>query len=195
MHEILDASTGGFLRFAALQGLVAPSSEVPTSAWYAAKLVASLHEDCGPCAQLVVTMAERDGVPAATLRAVLAADRTALDGDTRIAYDYAVATLERGTYRRYGTRAGSLALGSARTRRDRVDDVRLTNVPGGKVRTRSRSRVACASRLAARRSMSPLTARWARSNHPDQASWCLPKTRWPCRFPLLCLAQTIALGE
>jgi hypothetical protein len=39
-----------------------------------AKIVAAVTEDCGPCTQLAVTMAERDGLSAETLRAIVAED-------------------------------------------------------------------------------------------------------------------------
>jgi hypothetical protein len=44
----------------------------------AAKLVGAFAENCGPCTQLVVDMAQRDGVAAQTLRGVLQNDAGAI---------------------------------------------------------------------------------------------------------------------
>jgi hypothetical protein len=62
---------------------------------FAAKLAGTLAEDCGPCVQLMVTMAERGGVPADTLRAVLRGDDTALDADVLLSVRFARASLAR----------------------------------------------------------------------------------------------------
>src|SRR5215471_1856370 len=49
--------------------------DLPIDAWCAAGITAVRHEDCGPCTQLGVLMAERAGVSPAVLRAVLADNR------------------------------------------------------------------------------------------------------------------------
>jgi uncharacterized lipoprotein YbaY len=66
---------------------------VPREAWYAAGLAAVLSEDCGPCTQLTITMAEREGVAAATLRAIVAGDLRAIPDDAVLAYRFAQASL------------------------------------------------------------------------------------------------------
>jgi hypothetical protein len=71
IREIAAASPSGFVRFALATMLGDGRSGVPIDAWYAVKLVAIRHEDCGPCTQLVVRMAEEEGVPVETIRAVL----------------------------------------------------------------------------------------------------------------------------
>jgi len=67
--------------------------DVPLAAWCAALLTTVMAEDCGPCTQLGVTLAERAGVDPAVLRAVLARDLKALPEDVALAVRFAEATL------------------------------------------------------------------------------------------------------
>jgi hypothetical protein len=94
-REMFEASPRAFFRFARVSGLAAHREGVPIEAWYAAKLVATLSEDCGPCTQLVVTMAERDGVNPATLRAIVAGDEAAISADAALGFHFAKTVLER----------------------------------------------------------------------------------------------------
>jgi hypothetical protein len=50
-------------------------------------------EDCGPCTQLVVTRAEREGVAPATLKAILAGDERAMPPDAALGFRFAQAVL------------------------------------------------------------------------------------------------------
>ena len=50
-------------------------------------------EDCGPCTQLVIDMAQRNGVDPAILRAIVARDVTAMSFDVALAFRFAEATL------------------------------------------------------------------------------------------------------
>jgi len=67
--------------------------DVPLEAWCAAGITAVRHEDCGPCTQLAVTMAERAGVSLEVLRAVLADDPRAMPQDAALAWRFTRATL------------------------------------------------------------------------------------------------------
>src|SRR5262249_15255409 len=69
--------------------------DVPREPWYAAALVGVLAEDCGPCTQLGITMAEREGVNPDTLRAIVAGDLRAMPDDVVVAYRFAKASLAR----------------------------------------------------------------------------------------------------
>jgi hypothetical protein len=120
-RDILGASLGAFWRFSRILGVASYRKDVPRDAWYAAKIAAALSEDCGPCTQLVVTMAERDGVSAANLRAILAADEQAMTPDATLGFRFAQSvvcrqlaeadTLRAEILRRWGRRAlVSLAL-------------------------------------------------------------------------------------
>ena len=94
MHEILDTSLPAFLRFGAMEGLAKHREEVPVDAWYAAKLVAAISEDCGPCTQLVVDMAEAEGVAPDLLAALVSGDVASMDADTALGYRFATASLD-----------------------------------------------------------------------------------------------------
>jgi len=93
MREMLDTSFTGFRRFAPLAKMAAHREDVPLDAWYAAKIAALLAEDCGPCTQLVVNMAERDGVSAPVLRGILAGDEKAMGADALLGLRFAHAVL------------------------------------------------------------------------------------------------------
>lgn len=88
-RAVLRASTRGFRRFAALFDLAAYREGVPVEAWYAAKWAAVRQEDCGPCLQLLVTMAQRDGVSAPLLRALWAEDDAAMGAEVSHVYRWA----------------------------------------------------------------------------------------------------------
>jgi hypothetical protein len=77
-RDILAADRRAFMKFAKLLGLSRYRKDVPRDAWYAAKITATLAEDCGPCTQLNVTMAERDGVAPDVLRAIVTGDERAM---------------------------------------------------------------------------------------------------------------------
>jgi hypothetical protein len=94
-REILDADLGAIWHVSQIGKAADYRKGVPLDAWYAAKIVAALSEDCGPCTQLVVTMAERAGVPPATLRAILAGDDRTMTPDSTIGFRFAHAVIRR----------------------------------------------------------------------------------------------------
>lgn len=125
-HRMLRVSRGAFLRFALFSRFAQVREAVPAAPWFAARIAASLFEDCGPCTQLVVRMAEEAGVDAGLLRAIVSGDDAALDDETLLALRFARAVLTRATdcaflhdeaLRRWGERGVvSLALIIANTR-------------------------------------------------------------------------------
>lgn len=98
-REIMDGGLGAILQFSKAAKLSEYRSGVPLEAWYAAKVATIFADDCGPCTQLVVKMAERDGVKAETLRAVLAGNVEKLGPDAALAYQFARAVHERDIQR------------------------------------------------------------------------------------------------
>ena len=58
--------------------------DLTIEAWCGTRITAVRHEDCGPCTQLAVTMAERAGVSPAVLRAVLADNPDAMPPDVAL---------------------------------------------------------------------------------------------------------------
>lgn len=93
LHEVLDTDPEALLRFSKVMGLSRYRKRVSRDAWYAAKLAGTLGEDCGPCTQLVVTMAEREGVAPAVIRAVLAGEEAGMSEDARLGWRFARAAL------------------------------------------------------------------------------------------------------
>jgi hypothetical protein len=91
--ELLETSGMAFMHYALMGMPAAYRKDVPRDAWYAVKMVAARQEDCGPCLQLVMNMAEREGVPAAVRRAVWARDEAAMSEDVRLAWRYAEAAM------------------------------------------------------------------------------------------------------
>jgi hypothetical protein len=93
MHELIDASPRAAWLFSRAAALGRFRRDVPLEAWYAAGITAVRHEDCGPCTQLAVTMAERAGIGPDVLRAVLADDPRAMPPDAALAWRFTRATL------------------------------------------------------------------------------------------------------
>jgi hypothetical protein len=95
MRDLLDADLGAFTRFAKITGISQYCKDLPIEASFAAKLVGTMVEDCGPCTQLMVTMAERAGVAADGLRAVLQSDDAAMNPDLLLSVRFSRAVLAR----------------------------------------------------------------------------------------------------
>ncbi len=92
-REILAIDTKAFFAFSKVMKLSEYRRDVPLAAYYAAKVVGTLHEDCGPCTQLVVTMALADGVEPGVLSAVVAHNEAAYSEDVALAVQLARAVL------------------------------------------------------------------------------------------------------
>lgn len=95
LHHLMDASPKAFRRFMQATALSRHRERVPAAAAFTAQLVATLHEDCGPCTQIVVHLARAAGVPAGQIEAVLTHNSTAMSTEVALAYRYAAAVLER----------------------------------------------------------------------------------------------------
>ena len=93
MREIIDASPRAACLFSRAAALGQFRRDIPIEPWYAAGITAVRHEDCGPCTQLGVTMAERAGVSPSVLRAVLADNPDAMPPDVALAWKFTRATL------------------------------------------------------------------------------------------------------
>ena len=94
VHELIDASPRAAWMFSRAAAIGKYRKDVPLAAWTAAAITAVRHEDCGPCTQLGVSMAERAGVDAGVLRAILTEDFKAMPDDVRLAWRFTRATLD-----------------------------------------------------------------------------------------------------
>jgi hypothetical protein len=93
LHDLIAADPRAMMAFAKVQGLTKYRKDVPLAASCAAGIVAVMHEDCGPCTQLTIDMAEREGVDPAILRAVVARDYAAMPYQVALAARFTEATL------------------------------------------------------------------------------------------------------
>jgi hypothetical protein len=93
MHDLIDASPHAGWLFARVTKLGQFRRDIPIDAWCAAGITAVRHEDCGPCTQLAVTMAERSGVRPSVLRAVLGDNPDAMPPDVALVWKFTQATL------------------------------------------------------------------------------------------------------
>ena len=93
MRDMIDASPRAAWLFSRATAMGRFRKDVPIDVWCAAGITAVRHEDCGPCTQLGVTMAERAGVSPSVLRAVLSDDVAAMPPDVALAWNFTRATL------------------------------------------------------------------------------------------------------
>jgi hypothetical protein len=93
MRDIIDVSPRAAWLFSRVANLGQFRRDIPIEPWYAAGITAVRHEDCGPCTQLCVAMAERAGVSPAVLRAVLSDDPDTMPPDVALVWKFTRATL------------------------------------------------------------------------------------------------------
>jgi hypothetical protein len=93
--ELVEGDEAAGFALARLSKAAAYRADAPIAAWYAAKIVAAMSEDCGPCVQLAVTMAERAGVADSDLRAIVAGDPARMSVEGSLGYRFARAAIAR----------------------------------------------------------------------------------------------------
>ena len=81
MHEVLDADPKALMAFSKVAGVSRYRKDVPPAAYYAAAITGTMAEDCGPCTQLTIDMAERAGIEPWVLRAIVARDFAVMPAD------------------------------------------------------------------------------------------------------------------
>lgn len=95
-RQILEANPGALLALHRAGALAQYRGPLSNSARHGVKLVAALHEDCGPCLQLGVSMALAAGVPRETVVSVICREKTR-DPDTDLVVDFARAVLSKSS--------------------------------------------------------------------------------------------------
>jgi hypothetical protein len=115
MHDLLDTDFAAFRTWARATSIGSYRKDVPLDVYTAVGLVGVVAADCGPCAQLGITMALREGVPAATITKILRGNLDEMTEPTRLAVRFARAVIARDSVvvdetrteleRRYGKRA------------------------------------------------------------------------------------------
>jgi hypothetical protein len=126
MRELVEVDPAAGFAVSRLSAAASYRADAPVAAWFAAKLVAGMSEDCGPCVQLGVRMAERAGVSDADLRAIIAGDVARMSAEASLGYRFAKALLARGEaleslreeiVRRWGAKAlAAISIGIVTTR-------------------------------------------------------------------------------
>jgi len=91
LHELVDISTAGAVRYFTAQSFGRWQGPVPRDAWHAAAIGAALVEDCGPCVQIASDRAVEAGMPGQTIKALLCGE--AADADAKLGFDFARALL------------------------------------------------------------------------------------------------------
>jgi len=93
LRAVLDADPRALVMFGRAAALGQYRKDVPRAAQAAAGIVAVMSEDCGPCTQIGIDMAQRAGVDPAVLRAIVARDFAAMPFDVALAARFAEASL------------------------------------------------------------------------------------------------------
>src|SRR4029450_7499939 len=93
IRDMIDASPRAAWLFSRVTALGQFRRDLPLEAWCAAGITAVRDEDCGPCTQLGVAMAERAGVSPGVLRAVLTGDVDAMPSDVALVWKFTRGTL------------------------------------------------------------------------------------------------------
>lgn len=94
-QELVDIDANAGIALARLSAVSSYRGDAPPAACAAAGLVATMSEDCGPCVQLGVRMAEKSGVSRSDLRAIIAGDLTRMSPEASLGYRFAKALLAR----------------------------------------------------------------------------------------------------
>ena len=95
MRELIDTDPAAFFAFSGVSRMASYRKAAPKAALAAARLVSTLTEDCGPCTQIVVSMAEEEGVAPSVIKGVLTGDEAAMGPDAALAWKFARASLAR----------------------------------------------------------------------------------------------------
>ena len=94
IHELIDADPRAAMDFGKVMGMSRYRRDISAAPHWAAGLVAVMAEDCGPCMQLTIDMAQREGVDPAVLCAVVARDFQAMPYEVALATRFAEKTLK-----------------------------------------------------------------------------------------------------
>jgi hypothetical protein len=95
VRDMLEADPAAAIAFSKVMGLGRYRKDVPLEVYYAAAVAGTMAEDCGPCTQLTIDMAERAGVAPAILRAIVERDVDAMPQQVALGFRFADATLRR----------------------------------------------------------------------------------------------------
>jgi hypothetical protein len=92
-REVLDTDLRAFLQLGKISGALGWHRDIPLDVYYGVKLTGTVAEDCGPCTQLVVTMALADKVAPEVVAAIVAGDQATAGELARLGMTFARAVL------------------------------------------------------------------------------------------------------
>jgi hypothetical protein len=92
---MIDADPRAAWMFQRAASLGKYRKDAPIEALAAAGITAVRHEDCGPCTQLAVSMAERAGIDPEVLRGVLTGDPRLMTPEAALAWRFTRAAIDR----------------------------------------------------------------------------------------------------
>ncbi|MBI3660322.1 hypothetical protein HY230_07610 [Candidatus Acetothermia bacterium] len=94
VRHIVRISLPAFFKFALFMPLAQHRRKLPPTPYRIARIVATQDEDCGPCVQIEVNLARKEGVPADLIRAVLNNRPEALPPELADVHRFAKAVVE-----------------------------------------------------------------------------------------------------
>lgn len=89
LRDIHAGSPAAFWRFALFVPMNRHRGTLPLDASWAVRIAAVHEEDCGPCLQTVINLSLAAGVNPRIVRAAVSEDLTAMDEETRLAFEFA----------------------------------------------------------------------------------------------------------
>ena len=94
LQELVDTDRNGALRLALASSFTRHRFRLPPAPYFAAKIVATRHADCGACLKLAIDMAVEAGVPLPDIRRLLIDSAGEAPPEMRLAARYAHAVAE-----------------------------------------------------------------------------------------------------
>ena len=94
VHELTDIDPRAAWMFQRATSLGKYRKDVPADVLFTAGITAVKHEDCGPCTQLGVQMAEKAGVDPKVLRAIVTDTPLMMTPDVALAWRFTRATID-----------------------------------------------------------------------------------------------------
>ena len=95
MRELVDTERIGALKLALASSFTRHRFGLPAAPYFAAKIIATRHADCGACLKLAIDMALEAGVPLPDIRRLLVDSEGEAPPEMRLAARYARAVSER----------------------------------------------------------------------------------------------------
>lgn len=88
MQDILDTDVVAYLKFMGFQTMSVHQGNLPDRAIFAARLRAIIHEDCGPCTQLIADMASEANVSPEIVQAIVTRDIEGLPEEVALVVEF-----------------------------------------------------------------------------------------------------------